>query len=184
MFSPAAGLTANVAAMRTHQSLERFLPIQLTSKARISHTDRDTAVQLYTTKNCSNGKKVSFFIVNWISHLQREIVDSLNWRRLLQCLKLIGSTFLIKVKIYDFMLSASIHYICLQRFFFHTSLLCLDFKKKKYVYILFFTPLLRTFSLEYYRYLSNWVIPFFALMLCLLTYSLHYIMSFVGPFAD
>ena len=139
---------------------------------------------IYTPKNCSNGKKVSFFIVNWISHLQREIVDSLNWRRLLQCLKLIGSTFLIKVKIYDFMLSASIHYICLQRFFFHTSLLCLDFFKKKYVYILFFSPLLRTFSLEYYRYLSNWVIPFFALMLCLLTYSLHYIMSFVGPFAD
>ena len=49
LFSPAAGLTANVAAMRTHQSLERFLPIQLTSKARISHTDRDTAVQQYTT---------------------------------------------------------------------------------------------------------------------------------------
>ena len=104
---------------------------------------------IYPPKNCSKGKKVSFFIVNWISHLQREIVDSLNWRRLLQCLKLIGSaTFLIKVKIYDFMLSVSIHYICLQRFFFHTSLLCLDFLKKNMCTYFFFTPLLRIFSLE------------------------------------
>ena len=94
---------------------------------------------IYTPKNCSKGKKVSFFIVNWISHLQREIVDSLNWRRLLQCLKLIGSTFLIKVKIYDFMLSASIHYICLQRFFFILAFCVWTFLKKICVHTFFYS---------------------------------------------